>query len=200
MNRERKLLGVNSYERELGFSPLAFLKRRKGKGGDVAWLDLCCGSGNALLAMSKQMEGRFVGLDLVETGMSRESNVEFICAPLNSWENTEQYDLVTCVHGLHYIGDKLQTIEKALSWLKAEGLFVAHLDLNNLRFSDEKSMSRAISRFFNEVGLTFKSRKHLLSCEGQKIIDFPWSYLGADDKAGQNFTGQPVVTSYYKKD
>lgn len=53
MNRERQLTGVNIYARELGFDPVAALTAaltdpQRG-GATVAWLDLCCGGGRALI-------------------------------------------------------------------------------------------------------------------------------------------------------
>ena len=57
MNRERGLAGVNSYERELGFDPAT----RAGE----AWLDLCCGSGRALIQAARPGL-TLVGVDLVE--------------------------------------------------------------------------------------------------------------------------------------
>jgi hypothetical protein len=48
MNRERDLLGSNGYGRELGLDPLDFLKGRAA-GHPAAWLDLCCGTGKALI-------------------------------------------------------------------------------------------------------------------------------------------------------
>ena len=69
MNRERDLLGSNGYDRELGFHPLDFLKERAA-GRPAAWLDLCCGSGKALIQATEvvQAEGsdiEVVGVDLV---------------------------------------------------------------------------------------------------------------------------------------
>jgi hypothetical protein len=29
-------------------------------------------------------------------------------------------------------------------------------------------------------------------------LDLPYDYLGADDRAGANYTGQPTVHSYYR--
>ena len=29
-------------------------------------------------------------------------------------------------------------------------------------------------------------------------MDLPYRYLGADDRAGPNYTGQPAVDSYYE--
>lgn len=49
MNRERVLVGSNGYDRELGFNPLEFLKEQSFTVGAVAWLDLCCGTGKALI-------------------------------------------------------------------------------------------------------------------------------------------------------
>jgi len=31
-------------------------------------------------------------------------------------------------------------------------------------------------------------------------VDLPYTYLGADDRAGANYTGQPAVHSYYRQD
>lgn len=47
MNRKRTLIGSNGYTKELGFNPLDLLTsddKAKAK-----WLDLCCGSGKALI-------------------------------------------------------------------------------------------------------------------------------------------------------
>src|SRR5579863_4801671 len=49
MNRERDLAGSNGYDRELGFNPLDFLRGRAAQGRETAWLDLCCGTGRALI-------------------------------------------------------------------------------------------------------------------------------------------------------
>ncbi|AMV40156.1 hypothetical protein [Planctomyces sp. SH-PL62] len=53
MNRERGLLGSNGYDRELGFNPLDVLKKTSSEGRPAAWLDLCCGSGKALIEASR---------------------------------------------------------------------------------------------------------------------------------------------------
>jgi hypothetical protein len=49
--RERQLAGVNSFARELGFDPLALLSSAiTGQEPHAAgWLDLCCGTGRALI-------------------------------------------------------------------------------------------------------------------------------------------------------
>ena len=98
MNRERQLAGVNSYARELGFSPLDVITSR------------------------------------------------LVCAPLATWQPARAFDLITCVHGLHYIGDKLALLARAAGW---------------------------------------------------RVVSFPYDYLGADDRAGPGYTGQPAVHSYY---
>lgn len=60
MNRDRQLAGVNSYARELGFDPLAFLSSRLGGQGlhaGAGWLDLCCGAGRALIQAAARLPG-----------------------------------------------------------------------------------------------------------------------------------------------
>ena len=139
MNRERNLLGSNGYDRELGFNPLDFLKERITTTHPVTWLDLCCGTGRALSQAARQIHSEgltsqieIVGVDLV--GMFDQTNSSPSClrlveASLSTWSPDRHFDLITCVHGLHYIGDKLGLIARAASWLAEDGLFVANLDL-----------------------------------------------------------------------
>jgi hypothetical protein len=54
MNRERSLTGSNGYAKELGFNPLDVLAEKGNV--KVAWLDLCCGSGKALIEAAQKGE------------------------------------------------------------------------------------------------------------------------------------------------
>lgn len=49
MNRERNLTGTNGYSTDLGFNPLSLLEEKVACQDHVRWLDLCCGSGRALI-------------------------------------------------------------------------------------------------------------------------------------------------------
>lgn len=59
--------------------------------------------------------------------------------------------------------------------------------------------SRVITSQLRGAGLVYDSRKKLLSCRGQTDIRLPFDYIGADDQAGPNYTGQPAVNSYYRR-
>ncbi len=194
MNRERDLRGTNGYDRELGFDPLAFLGERQ----NAAWLDLCCGKGRALIQASRiaRAEGlavEIVGVDLV--GMFDRPEVEgspqLIESSLRTWSPSRPFDLITCIHGLHYVGDKLSLIARACSWLAPDGLLVASLDLANLKLPDPPAV------MLRRIGLGYDARRRLLSCRGRRLVSFPYSYLGADDNAGPNHTGQAAVHSHY---
>jgi hypothetical protein len=52
---------------------------------------------------------------------------QLICAPVSSWTPPQRFDLITCIHGLHYVGDKLATLTRAAIWLTDDGLLVADL-------------------------------------------------------------------------
>ena len=56
MNRERELTGSNGYARELGLNPLDLLLPRMVDHDRVAWLDLCCGTGRALVEAGKRIQ------------------------------------------------------------------------------------------------------------------------------------------------
>lgn len=200
MNRERDLTGTNGYTKELGFHPLDFLKERAA-GRPAAWLDLCCGSGKALIQATEviQAEGsdiEVVGVDLV--GMFRRAapdttRLRLIESSLTSWRPERSFDLITCVHGLHYVGDKLGLIARAASWLADEGAFVASLDLANVKLPG----GRAVIADLRRAGVEYDLRRRLIQCRGRKSLDLSFRYLGADDRAGPNYTGQPAVDSYY---
>jgi len=209
MNRRRNLAGANSYEKELGFSPLDFLKKRLEKQPEAAWLDLCCGSGRALMQAAEicrtaGLDRRLtlVGVDLVPMfdpvppGLS----VGLVAASLESWETEERFDLVTCIHGLHYIGDKLGLVQRAAAWLKDDGQLMLHLDYRNLRISGRASSAAQIGKDLRRAGFRYVPGRHLLirSAPTPRHL-LPYRYVGADDRAGPNYTGQAAVDSYYER-
>ena len=206
MNRERGLLGSNGYDRELGFDPLDVPRKALGEGRSAAWLDLCCGSGKALIeaariAHDEGLDVEIVGVDLA--GMFRRVDPELnrlrlVEASLSDWRPDRGFDLTSCVHGLHYIGDKLGLIARAASWLAEDGLFVGSLDLHNVKIADGDSTVRRLAVDLRRSGLEYDRRRRLVICRGRKVLDLPYRYLGADDRAGPNYSGQPAVDSYYE--
>lgn len=207
MNRDRGIAGPNSYARDLSFDLLSFLRKRLQEQGETHWLDLCCGTGRALIEAGAALkpEGEadrfsFTGIDLAPMFYPVPEHLPFIrleARPLLQWEPQRSYDLITCVHGLHYIGDKLELIRRAVASLSNGGIFLAHLDPANLKLDD--GGSDAILRTLRRHGFAYDRRKHLLSCKEKKVLQLPYRYLGADDTSGPNFTGQPAVTSYYTR-
>lgn len=204
MNRERGLYGTNSYCKELRFDPIQFLKPLTGTRRNASWLDLCCGTGKALIeaAMVIESEGAplsIVGVDLTDHFAPHESGSLVLSrAALTDWRPGNAFDLITCVHGLHYVGDKLRLITRAASWLTEQGRFVANLDAKNLRLLG-RSTARPTVDALRRGGFTYSARHHLLACEGRREVALPFRYLGADDNAGPNYTRQEAVDSYYQQ-
>ena len=208
MNRERGVAGVNSYEKELGFNPLRFLDDRLPHADAVSWLDLCCGRGRALIDAAESFWQRRLshvvalhGVDLVDMFDDIPGDVDFLqlaSASLHDWRPAREFDLITCVHGLHYVGDKLALVEQAASWLSKNGLFVASLDIANLRRVDGQPLGRRFTNSLRHCGLIYDSRRHLISCVGRKAVSLGFAYIGADDTAGPNYSGQEAVNSCYE--
>jgi SAM-dependent methyltransferase len=207
MNRDRTLTGSNGYAKELGFNPVSLLREKGTSSSCAKWLDLCCGSGKALIEAGKivQDEGldtkyEIVGVDLVGSLLPASSNpacLGLIKASLINWQPDRSFDVITCVHGLHYIGDKLGLISRAVSWLTDDGYFAANIDLTNIKYEGGHSASRMVSIELRRNGLEYDPRKKLVTCLGRRIVNCSLRYLGGDDQAGPNYTGQPVVDSYY---
>lgn len=206
MNRERNSSGINSYEQEFKFKPEEYLASKIKEFGHASWLDLCCGHGNALIQTAKYFEKlgqqnfiKLKGIDLVDTFQllnTDDKSVEFVSESLINWKPDQTYDLITCVHGLHYLGDKLKIIETAIKALSPCGLFIANIDLNNIVIQGKDTRSYLLDSF-KQYGVTYNSRRKLIERIGNKVMKFDVKYLGADDDYGPNYTGQDSVTSYY---
>jgi len=161
MNRTRGCSGNNSYQKNLSFDLIGFLQQRLIKNESVEWLDICCGEGRALIetatffaerdvAENPSRVLRITGIDLA--GTFREYLPEFIHLqlleiPIENFETSREFDLITCVHCLHYLGDKLSVIRRAASWLKKDGIFLAHLELESLKSFENKNSKRIFSGY-----------------------------------------------------
>lgn len=210
MNRERNLLGLNSYEKELGFSPAEFLSGILEKKDHASWLDLCCGAGRALVQAAELLNARgfgdrvnLLGLDLIplfDPIPLHQTHIHLTSSSVERWSASERFDLITCVHGLHYVGDKLGLLTRAAGWLKADGRLLAHLDFQNLRVHGLKRPAVQFGKDLRDAGFEYKSGRKLIMRSGDgPPRSLPYRYLGADDKAGPNYAGQAAANSYYER-
>jgi len=210
MNRERNLSGPNSYETDLGLDPMNFLMKALQRRQHASWLDLCCGTGRALLQAAEALQKarltpriKLIGVDLVpmfDPIPPVLSCIRLVSTPVESWETDERFDLITSVHGLHYLGDKLGVLQRASRWLKEDGLLMMHLDYRNVRIVGRGLSGAQIGRGLHRAGFRYVPGRHLVVRSGNILQgSVPYRYLGADDKAGPNYTGQEAVDSYYER-
>jgi SAM-dependent methyltransferase len=114
------------------------------------------------------------------------------------WIPMQTYDLISIVHGLHYVGDKLGLIMKAASALKPDGLFIGNLDVKNIQIEGCPNSEKVLKSFFKTQGIDYNSRTKMVKIVGQKRIEQSFVFCGANDKVGPNYTGQGVVDSIYE--
>jgi SAM-dependent methyltransferase len=195
MNRERGLSGANSYAKDLGLAPLVWLEARR----PARWLDLCCGSGRALIeaaGLCVKQGIEIVGVDLVglfADGAEAFPHLHLIEAPVGECTLERPFALITCVHGLHYLGDKLGILTKYAALLSETGRLVGHLDLANIQGIER----RRLQALLRGHGWCYDARRHLIegTAHSQPL---PLRYCGAQDHDAPNFTGQPGINSYYE--
>jgi SAM-dependent methyltransferase len=206
MNRERKATGVNSYEKDLKLNPLTFILNRKNQ-EIIQWLDLCCGKGNALIEVAKSFKNtdfeaktHLKGIDLVDYFSDKKglNNLDFEALNLSTWLPIIRFDLITIVHGLHYVGDKIGLIIKAASALKEDGVLMANMDVKNIKITNSEPSEKVMKSFFKKVNIEYNDKTKMIKIVGAKTIEKPFSYVGADDSVGTNYTGQRVVDSVYE--
>jgi len=206
MNRKRKASGVNSYQKELKFSPELFLNTMLEKQQQVKWLDLCCGEGGALLQYAnslaqKALQDRAIlrGIDLVDHFQPIPENIKCVSFQVGSlvdWSAEDQYDLITCVHGLHYVGDKLKVLAEACKAIAKDGLLIANLDLKSIKVEGDAGNAR-LNGLLQRSRIEYNARRKVVVCKGSRELLIDIAYLGANDKAGPNYTGQEAVDSHY---
>ena len=195
MNRSRGSAGSNSYQKDLSIDLIEFLRQKSVNNESARWLDICCGEGRALIETATLIANRaaienspndlqITGIDLA--GMFQKypvdlTHLQLLEVPIEEFKPSQEFDLITCVHGLHYLGDKLSTIQKAAAWLKTDGLFLANVEMKNLKLFENKNSHSIFSAFLRKQGFEFNSKKHLLKLKGKRNFAIPFEYLGADD-------------------
>ena len=207
MNRGRGMSGVNSYERDLRFSLMDFLAERVRERGKALWYDACCGEGRALVEAGTRFAAaewgrqvQIVGVDLV--GMftpEQVPNCTLTAANVAAFTLEEPADLITCVHGLHYLGDKLGFLRHAHAMLAPGGLLLAHLDPDNLRaFGAGASIWRQAVRHAAKGGAAVDFKGHVLRiARTEAPLNFGLTFQGATVSEQPNYTGITVIDSWY---
>ncbi|GAA1881636.1 hypothetical protein [Actinomadura bangladeshensis] len=56
---------------------------------------------------------------------------------------------------------------------------------------------RRLTASLCRAGFAYDPRRRRISLRGHRKIELPYHYIGADDRAGPNYTGQPAVDSFY---
>ena len=209
MNRQRQLLGGNGYDKELGVNPIEFLQELATESiAPIRWLDLCCGTGRALIEMAEHCQGsefedriEIVGIDLVDYFFPVPTSIkslELKTASLSRWApaSSAKFDLITCVHGLHYIGDKLGLLERICGWLKPAGTFIGQLDLDNVRDQSGQKVAKILLQTFRKNEFDFCPRRRRLRSDGAKEISFERGIV----ERKQNDSSEPLWGIFYKEE
>ena len=209
MNRERNAIGVNSYERDIWLSPIEYLAAVSRQKTCIRWLDICCGRAKALIQVAQHFKKQFsdkhyhlIGIDLVDMYDPIPADVRTVSLTTESFFNfktTQKFDLITCVHGLHYLGDKLAAIQKACNLLTPDGTFIANLDILNIKSLAQEDFHKDMAKWLQCNGIQYNKKRHVITVNGVRSLTIPFKYFGADDQAGPNYTGQEVVDSYYEQ-
>jgi SAM-dependent methyltransferase len=198
MNRERELQGSNGYGRELGFDVISVLRER---GEGARWLDICCGSGRALAQAAEVLPSvHLEGLDLVPyfSPAAISSRVHLTVGPIRTFQPTPGgYDLITCVHGLHYVGDKLAALDSMRSWLRRDGRMAATLDPGLVLFQPEEALD--VIGMLRRWGFRWDGRRRLVSARGSgaRIDRVERLFFAGGSPGVMSYTGQPAVGSHY---
>ena len=112
-------------------------------------------------------------------------NVTLTAADVAAFTLDRPADLISCVHGLHYLGDKLGFIQHACAMLTPGGLLLAHLDPDNLRASGAgASIWRQAVRHAAKGGAAVDFKGHVLRiARTEAPLNFGLTFQGAPARA-----------------
>lgn len=212
MNRNRGFVGVNSYSKDLKINLPSIISSQIEQKNSFSWLDLCCGKGRALVEAASFIKSNFLkfeenisifGIDLIDDFIHIPDELCFLLLKQGTVPDAlpkGSFDLITCVHGLHYLGDKLGLISSLSGRLVKDGFFIGNIDHKNLKSENGKTL-RGILKIFSTFPQSYSSSTHILKIQSNagKKIDFKFKYIGSSEDAGPNYTGQNAIDSFYKK-
>jgi SAM-dependent methyltransferase len=204
MNRSRGLIGVNSYTKDLKFDVLDWLVDRQNAKGSAVWYDVCCGEARALFQAAEELDRRhlrdvkLIGADLIQTSRQTHDLITLIEGDVSTLTPAPEIDLITCVHGLHYIGDKLGLLSHLSGLLAPGGLFVGNIDPVNIRIGGQPAKGwGTIARLADAGKSRFVYKDHILKILDAGRIEFDVQYQAATISEGPNYTGITVMDSWY---
>ena len=208
MNRERDLVGSNGYDKELGFNPLDFLKEALASIRPGAWLDLCCGTGKALIqAAEHHAEGRVPGSRSWASIWSGCSKGSIPISPACDWSRRRFVRGGPIDPRPGHLRPRA-ALRRRQAGADRSCRLLAH---PGGAIRGEPGPWQPEARRWPAVGeevvtdlvvagLEYDRRRRPVTCRGRRTMNLPYRYLGADDRAGPNYTGQPAVDSLYEAD
>ena len=72
------------------------------------------------------------------------------------------------------------------------------IGIANLKIEGQPRAATLWKKYFKQNKIKYDARKNLLQIQGTKNITAAFTYLGANDQAGSNYTGMEVVDSFYR--
>ena len=153
-------------------------------GGDLAGLVTAAATPEAGLSDAVELIGvDHVGaFDPAPAG----AGLRLICAPALAWTPTRSFDLITSVHGMHFLGDKLALLSRAAGWLTPTGRFVADLDLSSIRLLDGAPAGRRLTARLRPLGSPTTRGDAALAAPAAARSTCP-TPTPADHRAGPNY-------------
>ncbi|MDX3234981.1 hypothetical protein PV392_04645 [Streptomyces sp. ME03-5709C] len=124
--------------------------------------------------------------------------MELVTASVTAREPSAPYDLITRVHGLHHVGDRLGVSTRAADRLRPGGLLVAHLGPAAIRWAGGGPAGRFALAALRAEGFDYSARHHRLTLAGPRTVRLPLRFVGAGPDAGPNDTGRPGVAARYR--
>lgn len=101
--------------------------------------------------------------------------------------------------GSSVVANNAMNRERGLSGPNSYARELGFDPVDRVRRRDGRPAGRALASALRRAGFRYDGRRRRVTRTGPADVSLPYAYLGADDRAGPNYTNQPAVHSYYER-
>lgn len=166
-------------------------------------LDIGCGNGFLLNQIANKFSNcEFHGLDISQKQLALSKNINLHHGDIQKVVFEEKFDYIFCMEMIGYVSDQFETINKILSMLKTNGIFICssfyyeHIDTwqNDITKYKISSNNKEDGYYYNQICLKKLKEYNIEIYKGDKINNF--YYFNFAEKRGLFWQKEEVLKKH----
>ncbi len=166
-------------------------------------LDIGCGNGFLLKEISEHYQNcELHGIDISQNQLLYAKNIKTYCIDIEKFETDEKFDFIFCMEVIGYANDQFQTIDKILSMLNTNGVFICSSFIYNEQDTWQQniakhkitSINKEDSYYYNQMSIKDLKKYNAEIYNKEKSINF--HYFNFAEKRGLFWQKEEVLKKH----